>query len=159
MAIVALIVASIIFIVGLIGTVLPVLPGPGLIFGGMLLYGVMTDFAAVDAAFFVMQAAAMAIAFLIDYVASAVGTKLFGGSRQAAIGAVVGTILGLIFLGPLGIVIGPFAGAVAIELSRGAPPAAAVRVGVGTLIGAVGGTVLKLGVAIAMVVYFYMRVM
>ncbi len=159
MAIVALILAIIIFIVGLVGTVLPVLPGAGLIFAGMLLYGVMTDFASLDVSFFIMEGAATAIALLIDYVASAVGTKLFGGSRQAAIGAVIGTILGLIFLGPLGIVVGPFVGAVAVELARGAQPAAAMRVGFGTLIGALGGTVLKLGIAVAMVVYFFVRVL
>lgn len=154
---VALVIAVIIFIVGLLGTVLPVLPGVMLIYAGMLLYGFMTGFATLNVYFFVMQGIVVGIVILVDYVASAVGTKLSGGSRQAAIGAVIGTILGLILLGPLGIIVGPFVGAVAVELSRGAAPARAVRVGFGTLIGTVGGTVIKLGAAVAMIVYFFVK--
>ncbi len=157
MGILALILAIVLFVAGLIGTVLPVLPGAGLIFAGMLLYGAMTGFATLDTAFFVLQAAAMAVIFAVDYVASAVGTKLFGGSKQAALGAVLGTILALIFLGPLGIVIGPFAGAVAVELARGVQPAAAIRVGFGTLVGALGGMVFKLCAEVVMIIYFFSK--
>ena len=156
---VALIITVIIFVVGLLGTVLPVLPGVMLIYAGMLLYGFMTGFATLDVYFFVLQGIVVGIVILVDYVASAVGTKLSGGSKQAAIGAVIGTVLGLIFMGPLGIIVGPFLGAIAVELSRGAPPARAVRVGLGTLIGTLGGTVIKLGAAVAMIVYFFATVL
>ena len=151
----ALVLAIILFVAGLLGTVLPVLPGPILVFAGMLLYGAMTDFATLGPYFFVMQALAMAVVFSVDYIASAVGTKLSGGSRQAALGAVVGTILGLIFLGPAGIVVGPFVGAVAVELLRGTEPSRAVRVGFGTLIGTLGGTLFKLGAEAVMIIYFF----
>ncbi|MDP2856995.1 MAG: DUF456 domain-containing protein [Bacillota bacterium] len=159
MTTIALILAIIAFIAGLIGTVMPVLPGPVLIYAGMLLYGAMTDFASLDSGFFVMQAIALAIVFSVDYVASAVGTRLFGGSKQAAVGAIIGTVPALVFLGPLGIVIGPFVGAVAIELLRGAKLTAAVRVGFGTLIGTLGGTLFKLCAEVVMIVYFFIKVL
>ena len=154
----ALVLAIILFIAGIIGTILPLLPGPILIYGGMLLYGFMTQFSTLDAYFFLLQGLVLVLIFLIDYIASAVGTKRYGGSKQAVWGAVLGTIPGLIFLGPLGIVIGPFLGAVVVELLRGKDINQTMRVGLGTLIGLLGGTVVKIGVEIVMIVYFFMRI-
>jgi uncharacterized protein YqgC (DUF456 family) len=96
--------------------------------------------------------------FLIDYIASAVGTKRFGGSKQAVWGAIIGTIPGLLFLGPLGIIIGPFLGAVIAELLRGTEIRQTNRVGLGTIIGILGGTVLKICIEVAMIIYFFIRI-
>ncbi len=154
----ALILAILLFIVGLLGTILPILPGAILIYGGMLLYGYLTKFATLDANFFLLQALVLGLIFSVDFLASAVGTRRFKGSKQAAWGAVIGTIVGLIFLGPLGIIIGPFLGAVGAELLRGIQVKQAVRVGFGTLVGILGGTVLKLFAGILMIVYFFIRI-
>lgn len=153
----ALIIAIIFFVAGLIGTVLPLLPGGILVLGGMLIYGLMTQFVTLDAYFYLFQALALVMIFAIDYIASAIGTRKFGGSKQAAWGAIIGTIFGL-FFGPLGIVIGPFLGAVTAELLRGMDINQAIRVGFGTLIGVLGGTILKIGAEILMMVYFFMRI-
>jgi len=102
-----------------LGTILPILPGAILIYGGMLLYGFMTKFATLDANFFLLQALVLVLIFSVDFLASAIGTRRSNGSKQAAGGAIIGTLLGLIFFGPLGIVIGPFLGAVGAELLRG----------------------------------------
>lgn len=152
-----MILAIILFIAGLLGTVLPVLPGPLLIYAGMVLYGAMTGFETLGTHFFVLQGIAVATAILVDYAAAAAGTKLSGGSKQAALGAVIGTIVALVFLGPLGLVIGPFVGAVAVELLRGVQPTAAIRVGVGTVIGVIGGTLLKLLIGGVMIVFFFLE--
>ena len=154
----ALIIAIILFIAGLIGTILPLLPGPILIYAGMLLYGFMTGFATLDAYFFLLQGLVLAVIFSIDYLASAVGTRRFGGSKQAAWGAIIGTILGVVLLGPLGIVLGPFIGAVGAELVRGISVNESLRIGFGTLIGILGGTVLKLGIEVMMIIYFFIRI-
>lgn len=130
----ALVIAIIMFLIGLIGTILPALPGVLLIFGGMLVYGFMTGFASLSIWFFVMQLLVMAVIFIVDFIASAVSTKKYGGSRQAAFGAAVGTILGVIILGPLGIIIGPFAGSVAAEVLLGKEIKQAVKVGFGSLV-------------------------
>jgi len=154
----ALILAVIFFAVGLVGTVLPVLPGAVLIYGGMLVYGIMTQFATLDGYFFLLQGFVLFFILSIDYFASALGAKNFDDSKQAAWGAVAGTILGVIFFGPLGIIIGPFLGAVAGELIRGKEINQAARVGFGTLLGILGGTLLKLAVEILMIIYFFMKI-
>ena len=154
----ALILAIILFIVGLIGTVVPLLPGVILIYAGMLLYGLMTKFATLDIYFYLLQALALIFVSFIDNIASAAGAKRFGGSNQAAWGALIGTIGGL-FFGPLGIVILPFGGAVVAEiLLKKAEFQQAIRSGFGTIIGILGGTVLKLFAEILMIVYFFMKI-
>lgn len=157
MPVVAMILAVILFMAGLLGTVLPVLPGPLLIYGGMVLYGAMTGFETLGTRFFVLQGVALATAMLVDYAAAAAGARLSGGSRRAALGAVAGTVVALVFLGPLGLVIGPFVGAVGVELLQGIEPVAAFRVGFGTLIGVIGGTLLKLLIGGAMIVFFFLN--
>jgi uncharacterized protein YqgC (DUF456 family) len=154
---IALILAIILFIIGLVGTVLPLLPGAVLIYGGMLVYGFLTKFATLNLTFYLMQAMALIVIFAIDYVASAAGTRRFGGSKQAGWGAVGGAIIG-IFFGPLGIIIGPFLGAVAVELFRGTATDKAIRAGFGTIIGILGGTLVKLAAEVLMIIYFFMRI-
>jgi uncharacterized protein YqgC (DUF456 family) len=154
----ALVIAIIMFLIGLIGTILPALPGVLLIFGGMLVYGFMTGFASLSIWFFVMQLLVMAVIFIVDFIASAVSTKKYGGSRQAAFGAAVGTILGVIILGPLGIIIGPFAGSVAAEVLLGKEIKQAVKVGFGSLVGVMGGTLFKLAAEALMIIYFFMSI-
>lgn len=153
----ALVLAIILFIAGLVGTILPLLPGAVLIYAGMLLYGFMTKFATLDTAFFLLQALVLALIFLVDYLASAVGTKRFGGSKQAAWGAIIGALLG-IFFGPLGIIIGPFLGAVGAEFLNRKDITQAIRVGIGTIVGLLGGTIVKIGAEVLMIVYFFMRI-
>ncbi|MGE4274247.1 MAG: DUF456 domain-containing protein [Desulfitobacterium sp.] len=157
MATAALIIAIILFIVGLLGTVLPILPGAILIYGGMLIYGLMTGFATLDLTFFLIQGLVFSFIFLVDYWATVEGTRRYGGSKQAGWGAAIGMIMGLFFM-PLGIVIGPFLGAVTAELLRKTELSHAIRVGFGTLVGLLGGTIIKLGVEILMIIYFFMKI-
>ncbi|MBS3948292.1 MAG: DUF456 family protein [Dethiobacter sp.] len=155
---VALVLAVILFVLGLAGIVLPVLPGVILIYGGMLLYGLLTGFAALDANFYLLQGMALLLTFFIDYLAATVGTRRYGGSRRAAWGAAAGILLGGFLLGPFGVVIGPFLGAVLAELSGGKQLEQSIRIGVGTLIGFLGGTVLKFGIAGLMIIWFFVSI-
>ncbi|MFA5536860.1 MAG: DUF456 domain-containing protein [Bacillota bacterium] len=158
MELIALILAIVFFVIGFIGTIIPVLPGVTLIYGGMLLYGFMTGFSSLDANFFILQTLALLLIIATDFFASALGTRKFGGSKQSAWGAILGTIPGLIFLGPIGIILGPFLGAVLVEMLLGKEVRQAVNVGFGTLIGFIGGTLLKLIAETIMVVYFFMQI-
>ena len=154
----ALFLALVLFILGLLGTVLPILPGAILIYGGMFLYGLMTQFSTLDANFFLIQALILVFILAIDFLASAAGTRHFQGSRQAVWGAVIGTVLGMLIFGPLGIIIGPFVGAIIAEFLYHPNLNQAIRVGFGTLIGFVGSTILKLGVEIIMIIYFFIKI-
>lgn len=154
----ALITAVIFFILGMLGTIFPALPGSILVFAGMVIYGFMTGFSNLNVSFYILEFAVLVLTFLIDFLATAKGAKHFGGSRGAAIGAAAGTILGLITLGPLGIVIGPFVGAVLAELISGTEIKQSLRSGFGSVVGIVGGTIFKLSAEILMIVYFFIKI-
>lgn len=159
MSIPGLIVASIIFLAGLAGTVLPILPGELLIFTGMLVYGFFVDFrGGFNLLFFLGQGMAVLLVFLVDYFAGIWGTKKFGGSKAAVLGSVAGVLLGVITLGPFGIIIGPFAGAFIGEFIYNHDLEIALKAGLGTLVGFMGGTMVKLLIEVTMIIWFFIVV-
>ena len=151
-------IAAAMILIGLIGTVLPALPGLPLVFGGMLMAAWTGDFQQVGIPMLVVLGILTLLSLGIDLWATALGAKRVGASRKAVIGAVLGTVGGLAF-GPLGLVLGPFAGALAGELlhrrSLGTQHLGdAARIGFGTWMGILFGVVLKLGLAFAMLGLF-----
>ncbi|MFZ5644378.1 MAG: DUF456 domain-containing protein [Bacillota bacterium] len=152
------IVAVLFFAAGLAGTILPALPGAPLIWIGMLLYGLIAGFENLPVWFFIGQGLAVGLVFLIDYAAAAWGVKKYGGSRSAMLGGLAGLIFGFILLGPLGIVFGPFIGAVAGEVVAQKPLNSAVRTGLGTIIGMIGGMAFKLLIEAGMIIWFIVAV-
>lgn len=159
MSIGGLIIAIIFFIAGIIGTILPALPGAPLIWLGMLIYGFIVKFNNLPWTFYLGQGLAVALIFLIDYLSGIWGVRRYGGSRSAVWGSILGGLLGVILMGPFGLIIGPFAGAVIGELSQKKTAEKAFQVGVGTLIGLFGGTFLKLAVEVLMIVWFFIVVL
>jgi uncharacterized protein YqgC (DUF456 family) len=155
---IALIIAIIFFLIGILGTLLPALPGVVLVFTGMVVYGFMTKFVTLGVWFFLMQLLVMVLVFIVDFFASAVSSNKYGGSKQAAFGAVLGSIFGIVVMGPLGIILGPFIGSVAAEILLGRDLKQAIRVGFGSLVGVLGGTVFKLAAEILMITYFFMTI-
>lgn len=153
-----LVLAIVLMLVGIAGTILPALPGTPLVFAGMLLAAWATGFEKVGGWTLGILAVLTALSFAIDFLATAMGAKRVGASRYALIGAVVGTFVGLA-MGLVGVFIGPFVGALAGELIhlRGLgrdQVGQATRVGVGTWVGILLGTVLKLGLVFAMLGLF-----
>lgn len=145
--------AGILILVGVAGTVLPALPGLPLVFGGMLLAAWAGGFEQVGVAMLVLLGLLTVLSLGIDFLATAMGAKRVGASRLALVGAVVGTVVGL-FFGPIGLLTGPFVGALAGELIHGREVRQATRVGFGTWLGILVGTVLKIGLAFAMLGLF-----
>ncbi len=158
MSIIGMILAVVFFIAGVAGTVLPALPGAPLIWLGMFLYGLTVNFNNLPWTFFFGQGLAVALIFFVDYIAGAWGVKRYGGSKEAVWGSIIGGLLGLVLLGPFGLIFGPFIGAVAGELYLKNTLEKAFRVGVGTLIGFMGGFLLKLAIEIVMIVWFFVAV-
>lgn len=143
--------------VGLAGLVLPALPGPPLLFGGLLLAAWIEDFAYVGTGTLIALGVMAVLMYLVDLAATAFGAKRFGASRRAAIGAAIGALLGL-FMGLIGVVVGPFIGAMVGELSGNAGLRAAGRAGVGATIGLAIGAAAKLALGVAMLgVFLVMR--
>lgn len=145
--------AAILILVGIAGTVLPALPGVPLVFVGMLVAAWADDFTRVGAPTLVVLGILTALTVVIDVVASLLGAKKVGASRHALIGAAIGTVVGL-FFGLPGLLLGPFVGALLGELLAGGTLRRATGVGVGTWLGFIFGTVVKIGLCFAMLGIF-----
>lgn len=145
--------AGLLILVGIAGTVLPALPGLPLVFAGMLLAAWAGNFQEVGWVPLLILGLLTLLSLGIDFLATSLGAKRVGASKLAVAGAVLGTFAGL-FFGPVGLFAGPFVGALGGELIHGREVRQATKVGFGTWLGIVFGVVLKLGLAFAMVGLF-----
>jgi hypothetical protein len=146
-------IAGVLVLVGIAGTVLPALPGVPLVFGGMLLAAWVGDFQHIGGLTVALLAVLTALAMGIDLLASAFGTKIAGASRWAFVGAGVGALVGL-FFGLPGLLLGPFAGAVAAEAMVTNNLQQSARAGVGASLGLLFGAVAKVALAFTMLGVF-----
>jgi len=147
--------AAILVLAGLIGLLLPVLPGPPLLFAGLLVAAWAEDFAYVGAGWLTVLAALAVLTYAVDFAATALGAKRFGASKRAVVGAAVGAVVGL-FFGLPGILLGPFIGAVIGELTAQRELRDAGRAGVGATLGLALGVAVKLALAFSMLGLFAM---
>lgn len=138
---------------GFIGTILPGMPGVMIIYAGMWLAAWIDDFARIGWVTLTILGILTALALAADLVASVLGAKRVGASRQALIGSIVGGIAG-IFFGLIGLLLGPFIGAVAGELLARRSIADATRVGLATWLGLLIGTMAKIALAVSMLGVF-----
>lgn len=145
--------AAVLILVGLAGTVLPALPGLPLVFAGMVVAAWAGGFEQVGWGWLLVLGILTVLSLGIDLLASSMGAKRVGASKLALIGAVLGTFGGL-FFGPLGLFAGPFVGALGGELIHRRDLGQAAKVGFGTWLGILMGTVLKVGLAFAMLGLF-----
>ena len=153
MTILLWIIAVILVIAGLVGTVMPALPGPVLVFAGLLMAAWIDGFEKVGWIPLIVLGVLTALSFVTDIVATGAGAKKAGASKQAVIIAVIGSVVG-IFFGIIGIFVGPFLGAAIGEYLADRDLVRAGTVGYGTLFGMVLGAAMKIALALAMVGVF-----
>ena len=139
--------------IGLVGVVLPALPGTILIFAGLLLAAWADGFTHVGVFTIVVLGILTVATYFVDVAMMALGMQRLGTTRRAAAGAALGTLAGL-FFGLPGLIVGPFAGAMLGELTVERDWRRASRAGIAAWIGFVIGTVVKIGLAFAMVGIF-----
>jgi hypothetical protein len=139
--------------VGIAGVLVPGLPGTPLVFGGLLLAAWTDGFQNVGAGTIVILAVMTILAFGVDFLSASLGAKRAGASREAVIGAALGTLIG-IFFGFVGILLGPFVGAVTGEFLARRNLGQAGRAGAATWIGFLLGIGVKLVLAFTMVGIF-----
>lgn len=152
---IALISFGILFLlIGLVGCILPVLPGPPLSYMGLLLLH-FTENHHFSARFLIWWAVIALVVTLLDNLIPIWGTKKYGGSKRAIWGSVLGLLAGLFLFPPFGIIVGPFLGAVLGELSAGKTSNEALRSGFGAFMGFLGGTLLKLITSGMIIFYFF----
>ncbi|WP_339734739.1 DUF456 domain-containing protein [uncultured Sunxiuqinia sp.] len=152
-----LITLGVLFIIsGILGGILPVLPGPPLSYVGLILLH-LTERYQFSTNFLIVWGVITIVVYLLDYLIPIWGTKKFGGSKRGVWGSIIGLLVGMLLFPPFGIIVGPFLGAVLGELSSGKQSREAFRSGFGSFLGFLVGTLLKLIVSGMMAWYFFAK--
>lgn len=145
--------AALLMVAGVAGTILPALPGVPLVFVGMLVAAWAGDFAYIGWPTLTVLGILTALALLVDLLAGLLGAKRVGASGWALFGAAAGTVVGL-FFGIIGLFFGPFIGAVLGELIAGSNLRRSTTVGVGAWLGFLFGTLAKIALCFTMLGIF-----
>jgi uncharacterized protein YqgC (DUF456 family) len=152
-----MIIGGILVIIGILGSILPILPGPPISYVALILLQ-LTSKHPFSTAFLVIFGVITALVVVIDYLIPVWGTKRFGGSKAGMLGGTIGVVAGLFIFPPFGIIIGPFIGAIIGELIAGREIKAATRAGFGSLVGFLTGTVMKIALTAVMAFYFFKNI-
>jgi len=154
MDILLLVVGFLFVLLGVIGSFLPILPGPITGWVGLLILH-LTGAVPMNWTFLGITLGVAVVIWIIDYIIPAMGTKKFGGTRYGVVGTMVGLILGLLFFPPFGIIIGPFLGAFLGEMINDSKDSGkALKAAFGSFIGFLTSTFLKFIAAIVFVGFY-----
>ncbi len=124
-----------------------------------MLYGILFTFESFGWLFWIVQGLLVLLLFAADYVANLIGVKKYGGSKAGIWGSTIGLLVGPFVIPGVGIIMGPFIGAVIAELIvHRKTIKESVAVGFGSVIGFLTGTLAKFIIQLFMVVYFFLKV-
>jgi len=150
-----LIVIAIILLIGAIaGCIIPFLPGPPLAYGSLILIQI-SSYKPYSEKFLIIWALVTILVVVADYYIPIWGTKKFGGTKGGVWGATIGLLFGIFLFPPIGLIVGPFFGAFIGEIVNNQNTNKAFRSALGSFIGFVAGTFMKLGISIVMGYYFF----
>ena len=150
------VIAFILILLGIIGSFLPVLPGPLTSWVGFLVLH-FTEGIELSTTFLVVTLIVAIAIWILDYIIPAMGTKRFGGSKSGMIGTTLGLIIGLLSPIPFGIIIGPFVGAFIGEMMHQNEANKALKAAFGSFLGFIASTFLKFIVAIIYLGFFIVK--
>jgi len=145
--------AIVLVLVGIAGVILPALPGIPLVFAGLLLAAWADDFVHVGWLPLTVLGLLTLLSFAVDILATVVGAQRVGASRKALWGTFLGSIVGVFFM-PIGLFVGPLAGALLGEYWHTRELGRSTKVGLATWLGILLGFALKLALVIAMLGLF-----
>lgn len=129
-------------IIGLLGCIIPMIPGPPVSYAGLLLLHI-TDKVQFSTSQLLFWLLLVAVVQVLDYFTPIIGSKYSGGTKWGSWGCLIGSIVGIVFFSPWGIIIGPFGGAFIGELLGDRSAKDALKSGIGALMGFLIGTVFK----------------
>jgi uncharacterized protein YqgC (DUF456 family) len=158
MTITLVILGLIVALAGLIGCIVPVIPGPPLSYASLFILSIAKKWEPLSVTFLIAVGAAMVAVILLDYVFPIVGAKRFGASKTGVWCSLIGMLVGVFFIPPWGIFIGAFAGAVLGEFVLGKKGKEALRAGWGVFAGTMLGIGFKLAFS-GVVLFFYVKEM
>lgn len=152
--IVLIVLGLIVSVLGVVGCILPILPGPPLSFIALILLSIAKDWEPFSPTFLIIMAGLTVLVIVLDYIVPFAGAKKYGATKLGIWGSVIGMIIGILFFPPWGILIGAFVGAIFGEILMGKKAPSALRAGWGVFIGTIIGTGLKMAVSIVMLFYY-----
>lgn len=159
MAVLGWILVILLFLVGMAGAVVPILPGVVAVYAGFIVYGLFFGFEELDVWFWLITTFIALAIFIADYAVSALGVKKFGGSKASVWASTIGVIAGPFVIPAFGLVLGPFIGAVLVELARGTRPREALKIGVGSVVGLLASTAVKIVLQLVMIAAFILWIL
>lgn len=157
MDILLIVIGTLFILAGLVGSLLPVLPGPPLSYVGLLLLQ-FTSAAPFGAWFFVIWLLIVIAVMLVDNLVPVYGTKKYGGTPYGIWGSIVGLVAGAFFFPPVGMIVGPLLGAYLGELAGGKSSDQAYTAAMGSFLGFLAGTLIKLIASGIMAYYFFVNI-
>jgi len=143
-----MIIIGILLFVGVIGCFVPVIPGPPISYGGLLVFYYFSSYTIKEDVLWFMAFVVIAVT-VFDLWVQIYAVKKFGGTKKAVNGSIIGLIIGIIFLPPFGLIIGPFLGAfIGARMEENSDVNKAIKIALGALAGFLAGTILKLSVSL-----------
>ncbi|MBC8396232.1 MAG: DUF456 domain-containing protein [Flavobacteriales bacterium] len=149
-----LIVSLLLCLIGIVGSFLPIIPGPLTSWLGILLL-YLTSAVEFNLNFVLITFTVAVSVGILDYIIPILGVKKLGGSRSGQIGTTVGLIVALIILGPIGIIIGPFMGALLGEMSTNKSIKDSLKPAFGSFIGVIAGSVIKFLISLSFLFFYF----
>lgn len=155
MEIVYWVIIGLLFVVGFVGLIYPIIPSVFFIIGPIILYGFLFTFEHFNWLFWVIQGLFVILLFIADYAANLIGVKKYGGSKAGVWGSTIGLLVGPFIIPVIGIILGPFIGAVLAELLvHRKNVKEALKIGFGSVIGFISSVITKFVIQAFMVAYF-----
>lgn len=155
--IIILSIVSCLLLLGVIGSVVPIVPGPLMSFVALLIVHFFTEFTFSNV-FMILCAIVSLLVFLSDYFLQYFGVKQFGGGKRALYGTFIGVFIGLFFQ-PIGLLIGPFLGAFVGSLMDSKKESQAFKIALGSLIAFLFGSFIKLTFSLSMIYIIFEKIL
>ena len=154
MDIILLIIGFLLCLIGIVGSFLPIIPGPVTSWLGILLLN-LTSVVEFNLNFVLITLTVAISVGVLDYLIPVLGVKKLGGTRSGQIGTTLGLIVALIILGPVGIIIGPFCGALLGEMSTKKSFQDSIKPAFGAFVGVVAGSVIKFMISLSFLFFYF----
>lgn len=151
---ISVIIASILLFAGLVGTVLPFIPGVPVAWIGLFVYSYQTGFEYIPLWVMLVFLGLAVIAELLDFIAPLWGARKYKASKYGILGAGLGLVVGILGLGPIGIIVGPIGGAFLGEIISGKKSSQAFSSAFGAVVGFLAGVLIKIVIILIMVGVF-----
>jgi uncharacterized protein len=151
-------VALVLMIMGIIGSVLPIVPGPVLSFSGLVVYYIFQEDEILTLGSIIFFALGMLLLIILDYALPLLGVKFLGASKKGQWGAIVGALLGIIFFPPLGIFLGALLGAIIGEVYQGRELPEAMKAAMGVVMGSVVAIIFQVAFSLSALGYFLFKI-